>query len=189
MEKILIIGDSLTGNYSASSEKPWSEILDGTGKYNIRTITMNGALSSQVLERLCGELAEDDSFTEVWILAGTNDAFSHYGAERILGNLKAAVKKIKSCGMRPLIIVPPGIDTEIVREVFGDSEDDLNKTNMILGELQNLIYKLREEEFTDLKILDFKDKVYEYAGMKDEIFTDGVHFTGKLNRYLADSIS
>lgn len=175
--KILIVGDSLTGNYSIAPKKSWTELLSEDIK-SIKTITMNGATSSEIFERTIEEL-NTNNYENVAFLMGTNDAFCGRDENFIYENIEAMKRLILNKNAKAIVIVPPGIKPNLMDEPI-----IAQRAETTLKELQGLIWKKKTNE----SIIDLRDAVYEFPKDKNLIFTDGLHFTYEFHEYLKERL-
>lgn len=156
--KIVAIGDSLTFGYPYTPDYSWARIA---GERLGLTMINKG---------ICGETTEDmrRRFVidvaalgpdYVIISGGSNDAFLGVAAPEAAGNVAAMAAAARSCGIRPVIGLPPPVDYP---------------EETLLAEYRSLLRAFAAE--SALPVIDFYAAlVTPDGGLRPGLHTDGVH--------------
>lgn len=178
--KILFVGDSLVGNYSIAPEKSWSQLLKERylGKIDIDAIPLNGATSSDVIGLA---LRRANRYSHIVFLMGSNDAFQSRSLDDIVSANITLKNSLISMNISPIIIIPPGINMEMVSDFFGE---DLMKAFKVESTLKNFRQEILKK-IDDALVIDFRSYREDFKG---QVYTDGLHFTREFHEYLCDRV-
>lgn len=189
MRKSIIYGDSLAGPHGIGVHPAWTRQLEekaGTGV--VQVIYKNGYTVSDLIECLSREvlsLAPED----VFLLCGTNDALAMRKAEDILSSVQFLCSEIRSCGARPVWLIPPQIDAQKAARIFGDPLPVYDQANDELDKLRQLARKPVSKKAGTLWTIDLEELCRDYARkFRFPIHVDGIHFTPLFHDFLAENL-
>ncbi len=172
--KILIIGDSLTGNYGITPGKAWTELLKQDLNGSLEVKTYNGSTTADLLTIYMNEVSLCDP-QRVFILGGTNDAMKLRPALNTRNNLLTMSETLEGKGIKTVILLPPTIDQNQAADIFSEPVEVFKQGNEGIIRLRRLLKDQSEEH--SLLVFDL-EAIKQQAQRKGiQLYSDGIHFT------------
>lgn len=178
--KILVIGDSLAGNYGLSGTQSWTEILRDRYPLKFSFFFHNGFSSTDILNVFYEDLGST-KYDKVFFLCGTNDILRSLKPANTVSTTLFMCSTVMDKGMKAEVIMPPLYEVSDFENFAGENSVIYNRQLSNLRALMSLCCEDR-----NIPVYDLSDAVSSFLENNGSAFLDGIHFNSDFHSYLAD---
>ncbi len=173
MNKIALMGDSLTFGYGVQNNKSFASLLqEEFTEIEILNCGVCGSTTTDMMIRFTENVIRK-SPSLIILLGGSNDLLCNRPFSRIIENFELMLKDAILNNINVVLLSPPPIINELAKEHW-DSSCDYSHINSLLSKLQKYLYSLSNKY--KIPFINLWDN-FENYNEKDLLYTDGLHLS------------